>query len=77
MARTVAEIQVDLTAAYASRRVALQAQSTSLDSGQGRISATRANLTEINRTIGELEGELAYAQDTDGGIMHISLERDV
>jgi uncharacterized phage infection (PIP) family protein YhgE len=75
MARPASEIQSDLTAAYSARLAALKAQSSSLDTGQGRLSTAKANLTEINNTIGALEAELAAAQDTTGGIMHISLER--
>ena len=72
--RTVAEIQADLAAAYAARRVALLAQSMSLDTGQGRQTVTRANLTEINRTIQSLEVELDEA--TNGANPSITFERD-
>jgi hypothetical protein len=72
--RTVAEIQVDLTAARAARLLAMTGQSTSLDSGQGRISVTRSNLTEINHTIQLLEAE--YSEVVDGANPEISFERD-
>ena len=75
MARTVAEINIDLTAAYAARRTAMGMQSRSLDSGQGRLSVTAANLTEINNTILMLEDELAQVQDPGGNIFHVQVDR--
>lgn len=76
MARTVAEINLDLTAAYTARRTAMGMQSRSYDSGQGRTSVTAANLTEINRTITMLEEELAETQDPTGNLLNITLERE-
>ncbi len=73
MARAVAEIQADLDAAYAARRAALLGQSYTLDTGQGRQTVTRANLTEINRTIQTLETEMAEA--VDGANPGIAFER--
>lgn len=73
MARTAAEIQTDLDAAYASRRSALLSQSLSLDTGQGRQQVTRANLTEINRTIQALETEMSEV--VDGANPGIEFER--
>lgn len=75
MARDIAEIQADLTAAYESRRTALQAQNYSLDTGQGKQSVTRASLSEINKTIRELQAELEEAQNAWGGLMTGSFER--
>lgn len=75
MARTTAEIQLDLDAAYAARRSALQAQSYSLDTGQGRQQVERANLTEIKKQIRELEAEMAEAIDPEGGLLSATLGR--
>lgn len=62
MARTSAEIQADLTILYSARTAAAMGQSYTLDTGQGRQSVTRANLTEINRAIQQLEAELQEAE---------------
>jgi hypothetical protein len=70
--RTSAQIQTELTLAYAARTAALLGQEYTLDTGQGRQSVTRANLTEINRTIQELEAELAEA---GGAITHLEFDR--
>jgi hypothetical protein len=70
--RTVAEIQIDLDAAYVARRAALSGQSYSLDTGQGRQTVTRADLPAINATIRDLESELAEA---GGTITRLSFER--
>ena len=53
MARSVTDISLDLAAAYAARRKALEAEEYSIDSGQGRRS-----LVNIERTIRVLEAEL-------------------
>jgi hypothetical protein len=74
MARSYADVQAELTAAYSARRAALLGQSYSLDTGQGRQTVTRANLTEINRTIQGLEAELDEA--TNGANPSITFERD-
>lgn len=73
MARSATDIQADLDAAYASRRIAMDAQQYSLDTGQGRQSVQRADLAEINKTIKALEAELAEAND--GGATHLGFER--
>jgi hypothetical protein len=65
--RTVTDIQADLDAAIAARRTALSAQEYSLDTGQGRQSVKRANLSDINKTIRELELELESAIFTESG----------
>lgn len=66
--RSSEEIQADLTAAYSARRLALQAQEYGIDSGQGRQNVKRANLSDINKTIRDLEAELSAANDaSDGG----------
>lgn len=74
MPRSVADIQSDLDAAYASRRTAMQAQSYSLDTGQGKQLVNRADLSSIQDTIRQLEGELEDATGT-GGNFHATLER--
>jgi hypothetical protein len=73
MARSAVAIQADLDAFYAARRTVALGASYSLDTGQGRQTVTRANLTEINHTIQILETELAEA--TDGANPGISFER--
>jgi hypothetical protein len=70
--RTAAAIQTDLDVAYAARRIAMNAQSMQLDTGQGRQTVTRADLPAINATIRELESELAEA---GGTITHIEFDR--
>ena len=72
--RDATAIQADLTAAYSARTAALLGQSYSLDTGQGRQTVTRANLTEINRTIQSLEAELDEA--TNGANPGVSFDRD-
>jgi hypothetical protein len=74
MARSAAQIQIVLDAFYAAQLGLATHQSYSLDTGQGRQTVTRANLTEINRTIAELEAELADLNS--GGITFLSLGRD-
>ena len=73
MARSVAEIQADLTAAYASRTAAMSAQSYTLDTGQGRQTVERASLSDINKTIRELTQELEDA--TEPGILAGNFDR--
>jgi len=65
--RSSTEIQADLDAAYTARRTALSAQSYSLDTGQGKQQVQRANLSEINKTIRELETELEDAVSSESG----------
>jgi len=71
-ARSATEIQTDLDAAYSARRIAMNAQSMQLDTGQGRQTVTRADLPAINATIRELESELAEA---GGAIAHLEFDR--
>lgn len=68
--RSVADIQADLTAAYAARRSALQAEQYAVDTGQGRQSVQR-NLEQINKTIIALEVELRDADDPAGGLVYL------
>jgi hypothetical protein len=65
--RSSTDIQADLDAAYIARRTALSAQEYSLDTGQGKQSVKRASLSDINKTIRELELELAQANDAASG----------
>lgn len=65
--RPSTEVKADLDAALAARRTALQAQSYSLDTGQGKQLVTRANLSEINKTINELQIEYDQAQSEESG----------
>jgi len=74
MARSVTDIQADLTAAYADRRTAMSAQSYTLDDGQGKQTVQRANLTEINKTIRILEAELDEAAN-GGNILAGNFDR--
>jgi hypothetical protein len=73
MARTITAIQADLDAFYAARRAVALGQTYQLDTGQGRQAVTRANLTEINRTIQTLETELSEL--VDGANPGVSFER--
>lgn len=76
--RTSAEVRIDLTAAYAARTAALSGQSYSINSGQGSQSVTRANLTEINKTISLLQAELEEAlarERGDSGIVSLGFRR--
>jgi hypothetical protein len=74
MPRSATDIQADLDAAYTARRTAMQAQSYSLDTGQGKQLVTRADLSSINDTIRQLESELEDATGA-GGNYHAILER--
>ena len=74
MARPYADVQADLNAAHSARRAALLGQQYSLDTGQGRQTVTRANLTEISHLIQALEIELDEA--TNGANPSITFERD-
>lgn len=76
--RTSTEIQADLVLARAARLKALNSQSYSLDTGQTRSTVTRANLTEINRAIHDLESEFEEAlarERGDTGVIHLQLRR--
>lgn len=70
--RSSAEIQADLEAAYTARRVAMQAQSYSLDTGQGKQSVNRADLDKISKTISILQLEFQEALDYESGICGIT-----
>ena len=65
--RSTTDIQTDLDAVRAARIKAITAQSYTLDSGQTRQGVVRANLTEINKTIRQLESELARSEAADRG----------
>lgn len=76
MSRAVTDIQADLTIAYSARKKALEAESYTQDSGQGRITVTRS-LENINRTIRTLEDELENAVDPYGGIIAPTFDRGI
>ena len=65
--RTSVQVQADLTIAYAARRAAMAGQSYNVNTGQGSQSVTRANLTELNKTISLLEAELEEVLAREGG----------
>lgn len=65
--RSSTAIQSDLDEAYSIRLKAMNAQSYMEDSGQGKQSVTRANLSEINKTINILESELENALAEESG----------
>jgi hypothetical protein len=65
--RESADIQIDLDAAYEARRTAMQAQSYSLDTGQGKQSVNRASLNQLNDTIKYLQDELEEAIENESG----------
>jgi hypothetical protein len=73
--RSSTAIQADLDAAYSIRLKAMDAQSYMHDSGQGKQSVTRANLSEINKTISMLETELEDAISSEGGSSGIEFPR--
>lgn len=67
MARSAADIQADLDAAYAARREAMKVAGYSYGSANGASrSAQRQSLKDLNETIKQLETELANV--TRGGI---------
>ncbi len=63
--RDASEIQADLDAAYASRRSILTSQSYSV----GSRSLSRAQLSEVNSLITELNRELNAVEGTGGGVL--------
>lgn len=65
--RTSTEIQIDLDAAVAARRVAMTAQSYSMDSGQGKQQVQRASLKDLNELVKDLTAELEQAQASESG----------
>jgi hypothetical protein len=70
--RTSQDIQAELTLAYSARKTALQAQSYSLDTGQGKQSVQRADLDKITKTINFLQAELEEAINNENGICGIT-----
>lgn len=77
--RTVAAVTADLTAAYAARLAAMKAQQMSLNTGQSTSSVTRANLTELNKTIDALKQELEDAEQKargDSGVVSLTFRRN-
>lgn len=78
--RSTTDIQTDLDAVRAARIKAVTAQSYNLDSGQTRQGVVRANLTEINKTIRQLESELERAEAADrgdSGIVALNFRRNL
>ena len=67
MARSSTDIRADLDAALAARRTAMQAQSYSLDTGQGKQQVQRADLGTINKTIRDLQAELEDSEAVESG----------
>lgn len=65
--RTSTEIKTELDAARTARTTALSAQTYSLDTGQGKQSVTRADLTQINKTITILRQEYDEAVADESG----------
>jgi len=63
MARSLAEIQLDLDAAYTARRAAMTAQSYTI----GQRTVARGQLDTLNRTISNLENEKAAATNAANG----------
>lgn len=76
MTRPLAEIQADLTLAYASRRKAIEAAEYTMDSGQGRMGAKR-DLAAIESTIRALRAEYDEAEDLLNGVDSGIIEMDV
>lgn len=78
MSRTLAAIQADLDLAYAARAKALEAESYTLDSGQGRRSVTR-NLQNIEKTIRTLKDEYAEAESeaSGDGVISMTYRRNI
>lgn len=70
--RTSEEIKDELAFAIASRKAALQAQSYSLDTGQGKQSVQRADLDKISKTIKILQDELEEALNEENGVSGLS-----
>lgn len=73
MARSVTDIQTDLTNARAGLAAAMSAQSYTLDTGQGKQTVTRASIKELRSLIKELEQELEDA--TEPGILAGNFDR--
>lgn len=78
--RSTTDIQTDLDAALIARMKAITGQSYSLDTGQTRQTVTRANLTEINKTIRQLESELSRSEAADrgdSGLVNLTFRRNL
>lgn len=73
MARTLTEIQADITEARAALRAAMSAQSYTLDTGQGKQTVTRANIKDLRAYIRDLEQELE--DTTEPGILVGNFDR--
>jgi septal ring factor EnvC (AmiA/AmiB activator) len=71
--RDAAAIQADILATRSAITSTLKAQEQSLDTGQGRLSTKRANLTELRNLLSYYEAELS---DADGSDVPISFERE-
>ncbi len=65
--RTSAEIKVDYLEWIAARKVVSKGQSYSLDTGQGKQTVTRADLSQINKTLGILKQEYEEAVAEESG----------
>jgi len=79
MARSSADIKIDLDAAVDARRKAMSGQEYSIDTGQGRQSVRRADLNQLNATVNMLQAEYESALDDEqngGGIMSVSFSRE-
>jgi hypothetical protein len=70
--RTSDEIREELALAISARKTALQAQSYSLDTGQGKQTVERADLDKISKTIKILQDELEEALDSENGVSGLS-----
>jgi hypothetical protein len=78
MARSSADIKIDLDDAVDARRKAMLGQEYSIDTGQGRQSVRRADLNQLNATVNMLQAEYDAALDDEqngGGIISLSYER--
>lgn len=67
MARTAAELQAILAKWYAAEEALAAAQSYTMDTGQGRVTVTRADLPSIARRIADLEAQLE-GRDADDSL---------
>lgn len=65
--RTSAEIKTEYLIWIEARKVVAGGQAYSLDTGQGKQTVTRADLTQINKTIGLLKQEYDEAIADESG----------
>jgi len=65
--RTSAEIKVEYLIWIEARKVVAKGQSYKLDTGQGSQSVTRADLPQINKTLGILKQEYEEAVAEESG----------